>query len=378
MLITDATNLHRLMNCNGSRLMSPSFPTVDLDDPTARDEGNAADWLAEQWFNGAIDAATAIGIKAPNGVLITGEMIDFVSQYLFALTPGAVQVVTSFATDRWRVNGRADHISMLNEVEFINGGNGTVLESDNWVLYVDDLKYGWRIVSPERNWTLIAHAVGYCINNNVRPDVIALRIHQPRPWHHEGKLREWRISYDELLAFYQQIDATLSNPSNELRTGLDWCAKCRAHATCPAARTAGMNAKDAIESVAFDDQLPNDALAYELDVLRDAAATAKARLTALEDLARHRIEVGQVIDGYGAEPQYANARWKPWVTSAMLTASTKINCAKEAVISPTDFKRLGGSQKVYDALTERPTIGTKLVRATADQRAKRLLGKGAK
>lgn len=358
MLTTDATNLPRLMNCNGSRLMPPSFPAVDID-PTARDEGNAAHWLAQQWFNGAVDPNALIGQKAYNGTVITGEMVDHVGEYLSTLEAGQMEIETSFGTDHWRVNARADHIAWI---------------ALTATLIVDDFKYGWRLVEPVDNWTLIAHAIGYCIFHRITPAMIVLRIHQPRPHHPDGKLREWRISYAELMEYYQRINATLTNPANELRTGLAWCAKCHALATCPAARAASMNAIDAT-SMTFSDDLPNNAMSFELDTLRTAQATLAARLDALEELAAYRIKGGAVIDGYGAETQYANTRWKAGLSAEALTLASGVDCVKPGTITPAEAKRRGMPEAVVKVLTERPITGVKLVRASADKRAKRLLQK---
>jgi hypothetical protein len=78
MLIIDATGLPRLMECNGSRLMPPSFPTVD--DPTARDEGTAAHYMAQQIFSGAFTIEELMDRKAPNGFYMTHEMGEYVDK----------------------------------------------------------------------------------------------------------------------------------------------------------------------------------------------------------------------------------------------------------------------------------------------------------
>jgi hypothetical protein len=376
MLTVIADNLPRLMECNGSRLMSPAFPAVDVD-PTARDEGTAADWMALQAFNGT-PIGTLINTPAKNGFYMTADMADYVDQYLAALDCGEMQVDTSFGTDLWRVGARADHIKYIargERVEFVNGGNGNVLEHPlPSELHVDDLKYGYSLVDPEMNWTLIWHAIGYCITRQVQPDIIKLTIHQPRPHHPDGKHRTWTISYAELLELYARINATLSDPSNELRTGLSWCRRCHALASCPAATKARMNAIDAT-AIAFNDQLPDNALSYELDVVRMAKATLEAQLNALEEMATHRLRNGAVIDNYAMQPQFANTRWKPGIDARLLSMASKIDCEKPGTITPAEFKRRGGSEAVYNALTERPQTGIKLIRATADQRARRVLKK---
>lgn len=350
-----ADELPRLMNCNGSRLMPASFPLVDAD-ITLRDEGTAAHWLAAQWF---VEGPMPAGSKAPNGVIITDDMIDHIGEYIAALDCGEVEAVTSFGMPgEWRINGRCDHWKV---------------NSEN-TLIVDDLKYGWRLVSPEMNWTLIAHACGLISNHQLPVSDVLLRIHQPRPYHPEGKVREWRITTLELSTYWQRIADTMANPSDMLNTGIEWCATCPALATCPAARAARMNIVDA-SALAFSDDVPNEALAYDLDTMRNAQAMIDAQVSALEELTKHRLRNGAVIDNYALTTQYGHTRWKTGITPEALTMVTGIDCVKPSAITPAEAKRRGLSETVYNSLTERPMTGTKLTRVTADQRAQQLLGK---
>ena len=355
MFTITADNLLRFMNCNGSVRMTPAFPPL-LSDQTARDEGNAAHWLSVKLFDGdRIDS----GHKAPNGIVITSEMIDHVEAYLSSLNCGDMEAETSFGNDQWRVNARCDHRKYD--------------PSDN-SLTIDDLKYGRRQVDPDMNWTLIAHAIGSCIILGIQPDRIILRIHQPRIYHPDGPVRSWEFTYQQLGEFWQQIAETMVNPRDELRTGLSWCAKCSALGSCPAARIAGMNATDA-STLTFNDDMPNNALSYEMDALRISTGMIAARLEALEELAKHRLKNGAVIDDYGLENQYANTRFKSGISGELLTMTTGINCVKTSTITPAEFKRRGGSETLITQLTERPLTGVKLIRASADTRAKRLLGR---
>jgi hypothetical protein len=357
MLTTDATNLGRLMNCNGSRLMAAVLPPDN--DPAARDEGNAAHWLASMIFAGQADPSAMIDQRAPNGFMIPLAMVDHAVDYVKSLDCGEMECETSFGTDQWRIAARADHISWRPDIA---------------TLTIDDFKYGWRIVEPNANWTLIAHAIGYCLSRQIAPAVIILRIHQPRPHHPNGKLREWRCDYRTLRLYYDQINATLSAPTDTLATGT-WCAKCHAEPTCPARRLSSYNAIDAT-AMAFDDMLSDDVLSHELDVLRLAKSTVSSRLDALEELASHRIKSGAVVPMYSLEHQYANTRWKTGMNAEFLSVATGIDCRKPAdAITPAEFKRRGGSEAVIKTMTERPMTGTKLVRSDADARAKRLLGK---
>lgn len=361
MLIVTADNLPRVMNCNGSRNMPAAFPRETVE-TIGRDEGIAAHWMAQTAFAGA-DLNALVNMKHENGVIMTGDMADHVHGYLTSLVGGTMEAVTSFSGTNWEVRARCDHRY-----------HDTILS----VLTITDFKYGYGLIEPEWNWTLIAHAIGTCINERITPATIVLRIHQPRAYHPDGKVREWRISYDVLMQLYAQLNATLSDPTNELRTGFgqpyNWCGRCHALANCPAARAANMNAIDAA-TLQFSDDLPNDVLAFELDLLRTAKAVGDARLTALEEMAAYRLKGGAVIDGYAVETQYANTRFKPGISSTALSVVTGIDCTKPGMITPAEFKRRGGTQATYDALTERPITGVKLVRASADKRAQKLFNR---
>jgi hypothetical protein len=352
-LTTTATELPRVMQCIGSINMPAALPPDH--DHEARDEGNAAHWLAKEWFDGRVYAPSAVGTKAYNGYVITEEMVENVHTYLSALDCGAMETETTFDGEGWEVRGRADHICC-----------------NSHTLTIDDFKYGWRLVSPEENYTLIAHAIGWCIRNQAAPREIVLRIHQPRPYHPDGPCREWRLSYVDLMTYYSAIAKRLSETPDTLQTGPQ-CAKCHALATCPAARAASMNAIDA-SGVAFSDDLPDGVLAYEYETLEQAAATIKNRFEALEELMTHRIKSGNVINGYALKQRLAQTRWKPGLSGVMLSAMTGVDLLKDGIVTPAEAKRRGVSKETVEALTDRPVIGTKLERIDANREARRWFG----
>lgn len=354
MFITDATHLPRLMQCFGSSQMPQVVPDAD-DDTTARDEGNAAHYMAQQVFNGVATIEQLTGHRAYNGVVMDAEMARHVSEYLSALDCGQMEYVTSFGTDRWQVNARTDHVAVRGDT-----------------LIVDDFKYGYRVVEPEMNWTLIAHAIGYCLREKITPSLIRLRIHQPRRYHPDGPLREWSCSYLQLRDFYAQIDRRLSEADSTLQTG-PYCAKCHAAATCPAWREASMNAIDAA-SVLFNDELPAEALSRELDLLAHAETVITERHKALKELALHRSRNGEVIPMYAGETQYANRRFK--FDAATIRAITGVEPTEPKLVTPAELSRRGVSDDVLNLITERPTTGVKLIRSDPNKRAERLLKKG--
>lgn len=369
MIQVTATELPRVMHCFGSLQMPPAVPGGG--DPTARDEGNAAHWLAEQMFNGA---SVGAGATAPNGYVITDDMVEHVNQYVSALDAGEMECDTSYAGSGWEVRGRADHL-VFREQPWVTEvfDNGNSVTGPLTTLTIDDFKYGWRIVSPVRNWTLISHAIGWCIRNQQRPDRIVLRIHQPRPYHADGPLREWSCSFEELMGFYSQIEHRLSNPTDELVTSLDHCVKCHALATCPAARSASMNALDVMDRV-FVDDLPKPVLLREMELMRQAVGLIEARKDAIEELVTHRIKQGEVFDGYVLERRHGQRRWKPGLTGAALSMAAGVDLSKDGIVTPAEAERRGVSKEAIAALTDRPLLDAKLKQIDVDARARAVFG----
>jgi hypothetical protein len=185
-------------------------------------------------------------------------------------------------------------------------------------------------------------------------------------------LREWSCTYQELIGFWHQIDARLSNPVDELVTG-DHCAKCHALATCPAARQASMNAIDAA-TVTFDDSLPKDVLTHEIDTLRSALSTIENRAKALEELVSHRITQGEVFHGWTLERRLGQRRWRTGLTGQMLSIAAGMGLTKDGLVTPAEAERRGLSRAAIDKLVERPLLDAKLKKIDADAAGRAAFG----
>lgn len=359
MLKINADDLPRFMACNGSRLMAGEIPPST--DTSQRDEGAAAHNMAVTVFNGHHSLDELIDHKASNGVFMTSEMAQHVNDYLQQTIGDAtfkqMEMETSHdnQANGWVVNGRADFIAL----------------STNGVLRIVDFKYGWRLVEPENNWTLISHAIGFFRQSKWTISEIELQIFQPRPYHPDGALRTWRITNNDLSNFDKQLNAVLSNPRDELNTS-PHCAKCLALVPCPAARKAEMNAIDATDMV-FSDTISNEMLTFSLDNLNRAQDMIKERLSAFQELAKHRIKAGQVVDNYSVDNQYGNTKFIDGMNGPMLKALTGKDLTTEKLVTPAEAKRQGVSEVVLKAITTRPMIGVKLERVKASKKAERLL-----
>lgn len=356
MLNVTATNLPRLMVCNGSRLMESSTHSIKQDN-TVRDEGNAAHWLVEQVHAGHFTAEELIDRKAPNGVYITAEMVEHLEDYMADASMGGIEVSTSHGTPSWQINGRADSVSYVEAQKHLDIG---------------DLKYGWSIVEPEDNWTLISHALGWIQQNPDKPvESITFTIYQPRPYHPEGRVRSWTIETKELDALWDRIATTLTDPSDMLQTSPQ-CTNCPALATCPAARRAQMNGIEASEQ-AFNDELDNDELSFQIDQVSRAIEVLKQQEKAYKDLAQHKIRQGEIVNNYALNQDLANTSWLSCMTPEFLQNLTgKDLVGKKVLVTPNQAIKKGVSKEVVAIMTERRVKGVKLVRMDANTKAKKM------
>ena len=356
MLSVIATDLPRLINCNGSRSMGATVPPVDVADAN-KDEGNAVHWLAAQIHTGKITAENVVGQQSPEGIFITSEMVEHVEDYLTAIAGGEVEVETSHGGNGWFVGGRAD---------------AAVYYPARQHLTIGELKYGWRIVEPEMNWTLISHVAGFIANNPDKPvHTIDLTVFQPRPHHHSGPVRTWSIGIAEFAELYNKMAATLQSPDNMLRTGEIQCHYCPALATCPAARKAQFNAIEASEA-AFSDQIDNDNLSFQLDHIKRASAVLKDLEKAYGELALYRVKKGEIVPNYSTEAELTNRNWKENLTPEFVQALTGKDLSKKQLITPAQAEKAGVSKEVVAALCERRNKGVKLVRVDANTKAQKL------
>lgn len=367
MIRITATDLPRVMQCVGSLNMVDTLPPEAIDQ-TTRDEGVAAHWLAEKHMKEGVNLSYHEGHKAPNGIFITAEMIEHVAEYVDGINRGGqfdgTEVETVIQGNNFQINNRADHINF----------------SAN-ILYIDDFKYGHRIVEVRDNWTLIAHAIGFCITYGVAPEIITFTIYQPRARHRDGTRREYSVPYETLVNFYYpHIYDTLENPSNILTTGPN-CIRCPFLPYCPAASAAGFSAIEE-STIAFSDNITNEQLASELDLLKVAEKRLSARRDALENLAKHRLREGQAVKGYTLEQGQGNTAWKKHVNPQMLKALTGFDLTTSKLMTPSAAKRHMKNDTLWSAvakvLTERPATGAKLKRVDVDTQATKLLNQQPK
>lgn len=358
MFITTATDLYHVMNCSGSRLL-PNNITGETNDTTVRDEGNAAHWYAQELFTGRITGEYQPGVVAYNNIPITPMIHHHMTEYVKSLGNGEMEVETTWGDGlRFNIKGRADFIWHDEETD---------------TLYVVDLKYGYSIVEPYNNWTLISHALGWIRKNGTFPENIVFRIFQPRVYHPEGSTRDYTIGAGMLEIYNERISTSLGNIGDALNTGKH-CLSCNKTATCPAFREANMSMFGRLEH-AYRDDMSDEELANEIRLMRFANKAMKKRLEALEDLGIHRAKNGRVMHGLMLDRTYSNRTWNKGLTPAAVQAVTGKDLTVSKLCTPAEAKARGVPELFIESLTSRVETGVKLVEMDANTFADKLLGK---
>lgn len=363
----DATSLPRLMQCAASKSMPVFHPTTGIDDTTSRDEGNAAHWLAQQ-----PDIIQWADRKAPNGVYITEEMIEHVAYYLDQVRTRPTERRHVEYDMTWKV--WPHDLSIGCRPDLISDD----LRDYNRRIYIDDFKYGHRVVEPEMNWTLIAHACAWISDKVVPPDTyFEFRIHQPRAYHPSGeRSRPWIIDAAHLTKLRSQLTEALTNNANTLTTG-PYCYRCPALTNCPAARNLSMELADLVEQP-IPDYMTYDEMSLMFDRLERTEETFKQYKHAMQERMIDALMRGNSILNRRMVPTEGALDWQDDITPDVLRLLARGKpVSKEKPITPKQAMKFI-PEAVVMSLTKKKPGGLVMQRFDSQKLAAKLFGKGVK
>lgn len=356
------SSLDRYMKCPGFAQMTDTLP--NLSNPAA-EEGTAAGEL--------LQAMLEQRSLKPNVSSVAKNGVRFDSDMYFHLTPIAQEILAKnvMISCEERVDwvpAQGVAIRGQFDISYIIGDT----------LYIEDLKYGWKIVDVKENWQLLGYAIGKMIQSPVGPKYIQFTIHQPRPHHEEGRSRVWKITREELGKYYGEICNRMTQiaaGSRELITGTH-CKYCPAAANrCPAISRSMYNG---IAEVMYDfkqDDLTEAEIAEQLRLLEDVASLVKIKQDSLNDLACLKLKEGKHIPGYGLEEKFGDRSWKADVTPEAIECLTGLVIVEKVIMSPAKAEKLGVDKKLVKELVERKYIGVKAVKKNFEKDAEKVFGK---
>lgn len=356
------SSLDRYINCPGFAQMTDTLP--NLSNPAA-EEGTAAGELLQAMLEQRSLKPNVTGV-AKNGVRFDSDMY-------FHLGPIAQEILNKNVMIS--CEERVDWVPTPGVV--IRGQFDIKYVVDD-TLYIEDLKYGWKIVDVKENWQLLGYAIGVLLKLPERPKYIQFTIHQPRPHHEDGRSRVWKIAIDDLTFYYNTIVGTMSGiaqGSRQLITG-SHCKYCPAAANrCPAISRSMYNG---IAEVMYDfkqDDLTEAEIAEQLRLLEDVSSLVKIKQDSLNDLACMKLKEGKVIPGYGMEEKFGDRSWKSDVTPEAIEVLTGLRIVEQVIMSPAKAEKLGVDKKLVKDLVERRSTGFKCVKKDFTKQAEQVFGK---
>lgn len=369
MIKIDATSLPRFMQCSAS----VSMPVYSGMENTVSDdvrEGLAAHWLANEHMSGRVlDIYEYADRKSPEGVYFTSEILESVSVYVetlkgFADDTAFTELSIGYRSDLIQVGCRADYVGF---------------DDRKFVLRIADFKFGWRLVEPVDNWTLIIHALAFLQSRNIahlEQYAIEFYIIQPRPFHPLGTVRKHVISVGDLMHLQGRILAQASSALHgnaQTVTGPS-CYKCPSRSFCPALRNVVMNMVDVSETP-IPDKMSPDEMSLTLDALTVGIDRLKQYKEALEERISEILRSGGTVRNYRFRSVESRLEWMNTVTPDVLRLLAPGKpVTKETCITPKQAMKFM-PESVVATLSERKK-SIQLVRSDTDQHAETLFGKG--
>lgn len=377
--------------CAASLLLQ--FMAPPLPDSDEEAEGTAAHWHAVQW---------AMGRQMPRGTKFSSggrewevDMDMENGSRLFAYhcvrgRNGRYEDSVGMPTIHAQCHGTPDYWQARTDtIPYTASGEvadyGKFAEGDTASprvveVIVKDYKYGHRYVDAFENWQLLAYAIGVCIRLGLTdPDVsILLVIVQPRAYHRDGPVKEWRINLGDLFRWGDRIREQV-----EVALGADapatvgkHCLDCKARHICSTLQRGAMSVVQ-YAGIGEAVEMPTDAIATEARIMHDAMAVLKARyeglMAQLDVLARK----GQQIPGWALEDGRSALKWNADVTVDTLRAlgaALELDLLKApAPITPTQAKDLGLAPAVVEKYATRGPAG-KTLKPVTTIAARRLFG----
>ena len=360
------SGMDRTIKCPGSLAANDNAPSWadEYDNTTARDEGTACHWLAERVC--LDDEIVTVGDKAPNGITTDAGMFD--AAFLYRDT------LRGWGTHRI-------HIEQSVAVPQLPYTAGTpdafAWDAANRIIYLADLKYGYRLVDVLPNWQLLCYMLGIAdwLGQDWRTVTFNLTIVQPRRYHIAGPVRSAIVRGDsEQLATMvgvarQAIEEALS-PAPRMFPG-NQCKHCPGRARCTALQNA---VADGVYVDAHD--LTFSQAENELAYLQRQSVLLEAYISGLKAQVEHGIRNGATSTKYELRRSAGRLAWDADAADKIRALArhmgVKVDKAPE-LITPTQAAKLMGSDAVN--MFARRSPGSLELAATDIEIHKRIFGK---
>lgn len=330
------------------RLVEPSPPT------DAAMEGTCAAWLADVVLTEEnIECRDLIGEVCPeNNWPVDPIMANHIQKYVDLMSSRSGHF---FSERRVYLN------------DLIHGTPDAYGITNNGILHVDDLKYGYGIVEPTSKQVLIYAAAIYLEYNKdllskYEPiHSIQIGIYQPRAFHVDGIYRYRTLTPGQLIAEANEIieAGNRCTDPNAVAIPGRHCKYCEASAVCGALSTELYDVFTMLSGKA-NRNVTGQELSDELFFLDKAEDMLKARRTGINASALARIESGEFIPLWAKKQGMGNRKWKDDVDPVTIKTLTGVDPESGKMVTPAEMERRGVPREVIDIWTEQPPTKPKL------------------
>lgn len=285
----------RIVQCPGSVVMQERYP--EPEGPEAK-EGTAAHWAFAELADGR---DIALGQIAPNGVVLTAEMIEG-AELMHDETCELPNPAVESAVTIERI-----HLDCWGTPDFRSW------RVPRARLRIVDFKFGHGYVEAYENWQLISYAAGAVAEGAAEGHgdcVVELGIVQPRNYHRDGPVRTWTTTVGTLCAYWNIAghacnEAMSATPRT--RAGPE-CKHCTARHACPTLANAALGVlDDAGKSIPLD--LKTVEAATELRRLNYAAEILSSRRSGLENQLLVAARQGESVPYFHVEHGEGREAW---------------------------------------------------------------------
>jgi len=358
-----ASGMYRWSECPGSVGLSRGITSTSS---SYAQEGTDAHEVASRCLMTNEDAWRLIGFTIGK-TKVTKDMADAVQEYLDA--------VRFRHPDRNQGNSwieRSFHCGGIHELMY-GTADLTVYNQGQRALDAWDYKHGAGIViDVQENPQLMYYGVGMLEDLDLwgKVDKVTLHIAQPRGWHQDGAIRSWSISTEALDIWMATVLVPAMNKaqtSTELKSG-DHCRFCPARKrACPQLAQDMDDLEIMMDDIAERggaEELSNEQIGRFLDLFAKAKIVEKAS----SEVAYHRLQAGEAVEGYKLVKSRTNRAWADEAEDALVDEFGDRAYVALKLKSPAQIAKLPKGKALSDELSFKPE-GSLTVANDSDKRA---------
>lgn len=251
-------------------------------------------------------------------------------------------------------------------------------DANGHVLYVWDYKYGYEVVEVYENWQLMNYIAGildYLQVNGLEDQhlTVVMRVVQPRAFHREGPIREWRFMASDLRGYFNQLHANAAEclKPNPVATSGSHCKHCPGRHDCEAAIRGGWSLYEAASQATSIALNPNQ-LGTQLALVRRARKQLEYLESGLEEQVKSLVKGGKNVAGWKAEPTFGREKWnKPVEEVIQMGQMLGHDLEKKTAVTPNEARKMGIDDTMLSMYSEKSKTGIAIVQDTG-VKAKRI------